>query len=200
MPIEWDSSELEEVETEYCFCRAIPGISSSSLAVDIRGPFLIVKSLTEIPGERFSWRMIIPEDVKQEDITADVENGLLNVRFPKLSPRSIPVLAKGEVASDLWRLENWNGEYRLTHPAIGVAMSDVKVVAEERYLFVKVSGKNGRFAREVALPPKVDVDSIKTQLKDGLLIITLPKIESEDVIIRRYSSDSSFIFESDESL
>jgi HSP20 family protein len=48
-------------------------------------------------------------------------------------------------------------------------MDDAEVYRSERFF--------GRFQRTVALPTAVDVGKIKAQYKDGVLTVTLPKVE-----------------------
>lgn len=179
--------ELEDVGSEYCFCRAIPGIPPEELQVAIEGPTLTVKTLTEIPGRRFEWRLAIPQDVSNDCITAEVKDGVLNVRLPKIPPRMFPVTGD-DVSVDLWKLEHWGSEYRLTHPAPGVQASDVVVKVADGFLFVKVNGPNGRFSREVSVPPAVDVDAILVDIQNNMLVVTLPKIEREEIRIHRRSA------------
>jgi len=187
-PVEAET-ELEDVGTEYCFSRAIPGIPSEELQVAVQGPTLTVKTLTEIPGKRFEWRLAIPEDVSSDCITAEITNGVLNVRLPKIPPRTIPVGCV-DAEPDLWKLENWGSEYRLMHPAPGVRTSDVVVKVADGFLFVKVQGPNGRFSREVSIPPAVDVDAIMVDIERDMLVVTLPKVEREEIRVHcRSASD-----------
>ena len=179
-PVEIYDNELEDVGHEYTFRRAIPGIPPEQLEVVVEGPMLTVRTLTEVPGQRFEWRVAIPDDVSSECITAEVTNGFLHVRMPKMLPRAIPV-SVSNTDGDLWKLEHWGSEYRLTHPAPGVHPNDVVVNVEEGFIFVKVQGPNARFSREVSLPPAVDVDAIMVDIENGQLIVTLPKYERDEI-------------------
>lgn len=202
--VEATEHELEDVGSEYCFRRAVPGIPPEQLQVAVQGPMLTVRTLAEVPGQRFEWKLLIPDDVHNECITAEIENGFLNVRLPKIPPRVIPVTGATS-EPDLWKFENWGSEYRLTHPAPGVEPSDVMVKVEEGFLFVKVQCHNARFSREVSMPPAVDVDAIVVDIDNGLLIITLPKVERDEIRVHCRTgsagpSTSSLLSEEDDIL
>lgn len=179
--------DLDDVGAEYCFNRAVPGISADGLHVDVQGPVLTVKTLTEVPGQRFKWQILVPDDVELDAISAQVDDGMLAVRLPKRSVRVIPVTSSSEArnqpqmpqnrTSNLWQLENWGSEYRLTHPAPGRHPNDIVVDVEEGFIFVKCQGSDGRFSGEFNLPPGVDVDSIMVDIIDGVLVVTMPKLE-----------------------
>lgn len=188
LSFEATDKDLEDVGEEYCFRRAVPGVPAEQLQVTVAGPMLTVRTLTEVPGQRFEWRVAIPHDVSSDDITAEVKDGFLNVRLPKQRPHDIAITTNGH-AGELWNFENWGGAYRLTHPAPAVRISDVKVKVLEGFVFVEVKSKNARFSREVALPPGVDVDGVSADIVNGILVVTLPKIEKD--VIRVYSVETS---------
>lgn len=179
--LEASENDLEDIGSEYCFRRAVPGIDVTQLQVVVEGPILTVRTLTEVPGQRFEWRLVIPNDVSNECITAEVENGFLDVRLPKYAPRVIPVSTTHPVPETLWKLENRLDEYRLTHPAIGIHPEDVFVEVEEGFLFVKVQSPNGAFSREVGIPPEVDIAAVKIDIENEMLIITLPKLQRDEI-------------------
>eukprot|EP00210_Caulerpa_lentillifera_P003832 g3660.t1 len=191
--------DLEDVGFEYCFTRTVPGIAPENLHVEIQGSVLTVRTLTEIPGQRFKWHILVPEDVERDAISAEVDNGMLKVRFPKRSARVIPVTSSTTSntvpqsaqnrTSDLWQLENWGSEYRLTHPAPGCRPNEVLVDVEEGFIFVRCQGRDGRFSGEFNLPPGVDIDSIMVEIVEGVLTVTLPKLERRRLRIQCRGTD-----------
>ncbi|MEO0238111.1 MAG: Hsp20/alpha crystallin family protein [candidate division WOR-3 bacterium] len=52
---------------------------------------------------------------------------------------------------------------------------------EKGRTFHRIERSYGKFYRSVTLPKKVDEENIKATFKDGLLNITLPKVEKEKV-------------------
>ncbi len=52
---------------------------------------------------------------------------------------------------------------------------------EKGKTFHRIERSYGKFYRSVTLPKKVDEENIKASFKDGLLNITLPKVEKEKV-------------------
>ncbi|MDI6701069.1 MAG: Hsp20/alpha crystallin family protein [bacterium] len=52
---------------------------------------------------------------------------------------------------------------------------------EKGKTFHRIERSYGKFYRSVTLPKKVDEDNIKASFKDGLLNITIPKVEKEKV-------------------
>lgn len=52
---------------------------------------------------------------------------------------------------------------------------------EKGKTFHRIERSYGKFYRSVSLPKKVDEENVKATFKDGLLNITLPKVEKEKV-------------------
>lgn len=91
-------------------------------------------------------------------------------------------------------------EYRVTLELPGVAREDVTVEARGRYLVVQGERRFGRaaagglyqvlersygpFCRRFVLPKGVASSGIEAVMKDGLLVITLPKVRPERRRIR----------------
>eukprot|EP00210_Caulerpa_lentillifera_P000055 g52.t1 len=185
--------DLEDVGCEYYFSRAVSELSSSSedLHFDFEGPILTVRTLTEVPGQRFKWQILVPEDVEMERISGKINEGLLEVRFPKqnncgmqfasTTTSSSPEQTPRNGNLDLWRLENWTNGYRLTHPAAGCQIKDVVVEVEEGFIFVE---SRGGFTGEFNLPPAVDIDKITVDIINEVFVLTLPKLDRGDLKIQ----------------
>ncbi len=60
----------------------------------------------------------------------------------------------------------------------GVPADGVKLSAEKGVLFLVATAPKWAWKRSFTLPDDVDVDNIKASLKDGLLTITLPRVQA----------------------
>lgn len=193
--------DLEDVGCEYYFSKAVPGLSAENVHVDIQGQVLTVRTLTEVPGHPFKWQILVPEDVEMKNISAEVHEGLLEVRLPKQNASVLPPItstpsspkerAPRNRTSGLWQLENWSREYCLTHPATGCQSKDVVVDIQDGFIFVESQG--GGFSGEFNLPPSVDINNIAVNVIDEVLVVTLPKLERDDLQLQYHE-----IFNQDE--
>jgi HSP20 family protein len=92
------------------------------------------------------------------------------------------------------------GEYVLTAELPGLAREQIEIHAEDRRIVIRgargadpahvpceqyhrVERGHGQFSRAFSLPETIDVDAISADLKDGVLIVTIPK--SRDSATRR---------------
>lgn len=105
----YPAMNLYERETEFLMTAELPGVRSEDLELTVGGGLLTIKGnrndSPEIPEERFrrserfrgSWQRTIPlpDRVKQDELTAEFNNGILRIHLPKaedVSPRQIPVV------------------------------------------------------------------------------------------------------------
>ncbi|MGQ9507399.1 MAG: archaeal heat shock protein Hsp20 [Candidatus Bathycorpusculaceae bacterium] len=72
-----------------------------------------------------------------------------------------------------------DGEIHIVAELPGVEKSDIKLHGTEDSLTISVDTPQRKYYKEVALPAKVKVKEAKTQYKNGVLEITLPKIKEE---------------------
>ena len=111
-------------------------------------------------------------------------------------------LSRGILIGD--RIDHWalpvdvfhDGDNIVVQASIpGVAPEDIQVTIEEGVLGIKVERKaeneerdgnylrrerrSGRFQRALRLPDTVDVDKAETRYDQGVLTVTLPKIEAK---------------------
>jgi len=70
-----------------------------------------------------------------------------------------------------------NGEVRVVAELPGVEKSDIKLHATEQTLTITVDTPQRKYHKELALPVKVNIREAKTQYKNGVLEVTLPKAE-----------------------
>jgi HSP20 family protein len=68
-----------------------------------------------------------------------------------------------------------NGEVHIVVELPGVEKKDIKLHGTEDKLSISVDTPQRKYSKEVALPSKVNVKEAKTQYKNGVLEITLPK-------------------------
>jgi HSP20 family protein len=72
-----------------------------------------------------------------------------------------------------------DGEIHIVAELPGVEKNDIKLHGTEESLTISVDTPQRKYYKEVTLPAKVKVKEAKTQYKNGVLEITLPKIKEE---------------------
>jgi HSP20 family protein len=72
-----------------------------------------------------------------------------------------------------------DGEIHIVAELPGVEKDDIKLHGTEDSLTISVDTPQRKYYKEVTLPAKVKVKEAKTQYKNGVLEITLPKIKEE---------------------
>ena len=101
-----------------------------------------------------------------------------------------------------WEIKEGEKEYKMRFDMPGMTKEDVKVWVEEKMLVLKAEkeakkkGENdgeeegdwsaksyGRYSCRIALPESVQFEKIKAEVKDGVLYITLPKVEAKTKIL-----------------
>ncbi|WP_292746305.1 Hsp20/alpha crystallin family protein [Nostoc sp. NMS4] len=96
---------------------------------------------------------------------------LLRVEIPGVEGKDLDI----QVTQDAVSIA---GEHRYEKHS----QSNSKVHSEFRY---------GKFARVIPLPTKVQNQKVKADLKDGILILTLPKLEQEQSKVFKVNLDQS---------
>jgi HSP20 family protein len=72
-----------------------------------------------------------------------------------------------------------NGEVHIVVELPGVDKKDIKLHGTEDALSISVDTPQHKYSKEVDLPAKVKVKEAKTEYKNGVLEITLPKVKGE---------------------
>ena len=89
---------VTENKEYYTVSLAVPGLKKEDFKIDIEANMLTISSEREVKEEEkdekftrkeysyysFSRSFTLPEDVKQDSIDARYENGVLNIRLPRL--------------------------------------------------------------------------------------------------------------------
>jgi len=101
---------------------------------------------------------------------------------------------EGQLAVDVYLKD---GELVIVSPISGVTMNDIEILVHGDMLIIR--GKRlppenpkitdylyrecywGPFSKTIILPRDVDINNIKASLKDGILMIRIPKIKGEAV-------------------
>ncbi len=96
-----------------------------------------------------------------------------NVKPSRLGPR---VKEEREPLVDIIETD---GEVHVVAELPGVEKSDIKLHGTEDTLTISVDTPQHKYYKEVTLPTTVDVKDAKTQYKNGVLEVTLPKIQKE---------------------
>ena len=102
-------------------------------------------------------------------------------------------LSRGALIGD--RIDHWalpvyvfhEGDNIVVQASIpGVAPEDIQVTIEERDgNCLRCERRSGRFQRALRLPDTVDVDEAETRYDQGVLTVTLPKIEAKKASVWR---------------
>jgi HSP20 family protein len=72
-----------------------------------------------------------------------------------------------------------DGEVHIVAELPGVEKNDIKLHGTEDTLVISVETPQHRYYKEVKFPAKVRVKEAKTQYKNGVLEVTLPKTREE---------------------
>jgi HSP20 family protein len=100
------AADVEETDDAYLIELELPGVKQGDISVELGGGELAVtgevkerqrvgllRSRTRRVG-RFDYRVSLPADIEEEQVSASMSNGVLTVRAPKTAkarPRKIPI-------------------------------------------------------------------------------------------------------------
>jgi len=70
-----------------------------------------------------------------------------------------------------------NGEVHVVAELPGVEKKDIKLTATEEELTISVDAPERKYFKKIAFPAKVRVKEARTQYKNGVLEVTLPKVD-----------------------
>jgi HSP20 family protein len=91
--------DIKEAEKTYIVTAEIPGYSMKDIKIDIRGNTLIISSKVKEEKEKtekgyivkeksqksFRRSITIPKGIRAEDISANLDKGILSITIPKVS-------------------------------------------------------------------------------------------------------------------
>ena len=102
---------VDETDTEFVVEADLPGVRPEDVAIDLRGRNLRITGQyarsEQTEGEqgttgrrsgRFDYRVTLPAEIDADSCSAELENGVLRLRLPKVAPtpaRRIPVQGSG---------------------------------------------------------------------------------------------------------
>jgi HSP20 family protein len=98
--------------------------------------------------------------------------------FGNLKPSRRGPLVKEE-REPLVDIIETNGEVHIVVELPGVDKEDIKLCGTEDSLTITVDAPERKYYKEVALPAKVRVNEARTDYKNGVLEVTLPKTQEE---------------------
>ena len=100
------AADVEETDDAYLVELELPGVKQGDISVELGGGELaitgevkerqrvgLLRSRTRRVG-RFDYRISLPADIEEEQVSASMSNGVLTVRAPKTAkarPRKIPI-------------------------------------------------------------------------------------------------------------
>jgi HSP20 family protein len=90
-----------------------------------------------------------------------------------------PYLDVKEEKEPLVDIVNTNGEIKVIIELPGVAKEDIKFSGTENKLMISVEAPERKYFKEIEVPAKIDPKKAKTSYKNGVLEVTLPKIEEK---------------------
>jgi len=102
---------------------------------------------------------------------------------PSLKPEAFgitrPSLDVKEEREPLVDVMSTDGEVKIIAELPGVEKEDIKLQGTENTLTISVDTPKRKYFKDVELPAKVKIKEAKTVYKNGVLEVTLPKIEEE---------------------
>jgi len=90
-----------------------------------------------------------------------------------------PSLDVKEEREPLVDIINANGEIKIIVELPGVEKEDVKLHGTEDKLTISVATSERRYFKEIEMPAKIEPKKAKTSYKNGVLEVTVPKIEEK---------------------
>jgi HSP20 family protein len=114
--------------------------------------------------------------------------------FEHLHPINLEDSEEGQLAVDVYQKDN---ELVIVSPISGVTMNDIEILVHGDMLIIR--GKRlppenpkitdylyrecywGPFSKTIILPRDVDVENIRANLKDGILMIRIPKLREGSI-------------------
>jgi len=90
-----------------------------------------------------------------------------------------PCLDVKDERAPLVDIVNTNGEIKVIIELPGVAKEDIKLSGTEDKLTISVEAPERKYFKEIEVPAKIDPKKAKTSYKNGVLEVTLPKIEEK---------------------
>jgi len=90
-----------------------------------------------------------------------------------------PSLDVKEEREPLVDIINANGEIKIIVELPGVEKEDVKLHGTEDKLTISVATSERRYFKEIEMPAKIEPNKAKTSYKNGVLEVTVPKIEEK---------------------
>jgi HSP20 family protein len=90
-----------------------------------------------------------------------------------------PSLDVKEEREPLVDIINTNGEIKIIVELPGVEKEDVKLRGTEDKLTISVATSERRYFKEIEMPAKIEPKKAKTSYKNGVLEVTVPKIEEK---------------------
>jgi HSP20 family protein len=90
-----------------------------------------------------------------------------------------PCLAVKQEREPLVDIVDTDGEIKVIVELPGVAKEDIKLRGTEEKLTISVDVADRKYYKEIDLPSKIDPKKAKTSYKNGVLEVTLAKVEEE---------------------
>ena len=115
--------EVKELDKEYTINVELPGYSKEDVNIEMEGDIITVSS--DLKDKEFSRSIEVTEDVKPEDISANMDKGILTLRIPK---KELPPARKIEikVLEEPKKLES-----KETTPEVKEAAPEIKEITPE---------------------------------------------------------------------
>jgi len=177
----------------------LPGVQSKDVLVNFENGVLSIEAERKSGSgktSKLSQQFYVNEQtVDTSELQANLSEGVLTITFPKreeAKPLAIPVVAANPPEEPV------DGEeLRFTHDLPGVQASSVKLEFQNQSITLHAERQRGRLTSNIDKkfyvdPSKVDAESFKAYLMDGVLTITgVPKTVPKKTIVVSSGSTSS---------
>jgi len=176
-----------ETEDEYKFNLVMPGVNRDAVRVEVvRGKLKI--SVTRDGASEAQW-MSLPKYADRSAIAAKAKNGVLEITIKKKSKDQTKKIELQE------RIELKDSAYKLDYSVPGAGADDVQVSVTGPRLIINAQGGKmdffDDFRRTLITPSDADSANVTAALKDGILLIQIPKLEPVSVPVEKGQATES---------
>mmetsp|Transcript_28667 Transcript_28667/g.111914 ORF Transcript_28667/g.111914 Transcript_28667/m.111914 type:complete len:313 (-) Transcript_28667:908-1846(-) len=190
-----------ETEDEYTFNLVMPGVNRDAVKVEVVRRKLKISltkvevvrrklkiSLTKDGASEAQW-ISLPKYADRSGITAKAKNGVLAITIKK---KTRDPTKKIDLRDSIELIDS---AYKLDYSVPGAGVDDVQVSITGARLTINAQSGSmdffDDFRRTLSTPSDADLANVSAALKDGLLLIQIPKLEPVTVPVEKGQATES---------